>query len=472
LFRQVYEGLRSAIVTGTVRAGEKLPATRALAEDLGVSRTTVVLAYEQLLAEGFISGRGGSGTYVSGAFPSRPAALQQVTASTKLSRFGASVTLYPSPSLPEKRPSLRYDFSFGKSDLDLFPFAAWRRLLLRCIRKFSLHAYDYRMPSGSLALRESIATHLARARAVRCDASQVIIVNGSQQALDLACRVLLDRGDRAVIEDPQYLGMREVFRAAGVHLHPVPVDEDGLDTSKLPNAARLAVVTPSHQFPTGTILSMSRRLELLNWARRCNAMVLEDDYDGEFRYGGQPLESLQGLDREGRVIYTGTFSRTMFSSMRIGYIVVPKSLLKPFTAAKWLADKHTATLEQEALSEFINQGTYERYLRRVRRKNAQRRAALLRAIADYLPSEVRVSGDGAGTHILLWLPAPYMEQETVSRAAQLGVGVYGISPYFIESGRSRPGLLIGYARMTERQIREGIQLLATALAAAARARKK
>lgn len=463
LFRQIYEGLREAIVTGSLKAGEKLPATRALAEHLSVSRTTAVLAYEQLLAEGFIEGRGGSGTYVSAAFPVRPVSAQQSSVPIALSRFGSVVTTSVSPP-PQEKPRLtpRYDFAFGRSDLDLFPFASWRRLLLRCVRNFSMRAYDYRHPSGSMALRERIAMHLERARAVRCEASQVLIVNGSQQALDLACRVLLDRGDRAVVEDPHYLGMREVLQTAGIALHPIPVDRDGLDTSRLPSSARLAIVTPSHQFPTGAILSMPRRLELLNWARRRNAIIIEDDYDGEFRYEGQPLESLQGLDREGRVIYIGTFSRTMFSSMRIGYVVVPKSLLPAFTAAKWLADKHTATLEQEALAEFIGIGMYERYLRRVRRKNTQRRAALLKAISERVPWKAEITGEGAGTHIVLWLPKGCGEAQAVARAEELGVGVYGISRYFSSSKR-RPGLLLGYARMTERQIREGITLLGEAL---------
>ena len=304
--------------------------------------------------------------------------------------------------------------------------------------------------------------HLRRSRAVICDASQVIVVNGSQQALDLIARVLIERGDAVAVEDPQYQGTREVLRAAGARMMPVPVDRDGLRADALPRQARVAFVTPSHQFPTGAILPLARRLALLDWARRKDAVVVEDDYDGEFRYEGQPLESLQGLDSEGRVIYVGTFSRTIFSALRIGYLIAPKSLVAAFTAAKWLCDRHTATLEQETLAEFIT-GMYERHLRRVRRRNAAHRAALLEAIKEYLGSRVEVAGDGAGTHVVLWpTDQRVAEDAVIQSAAARGVGVYGIAGYFL--GRaSRAGLMLGYSRMNERGIREGIQLLAQSL---------
>jgi len=311
-------------------------------------------------------------------------------------------------------------------------------------------------------LREAIAVHLRRSRAVNCDAAQVIVVNGSQQALDLIARVLIERGDPVAVEDPQYQGTREVLRAAGARLQPVPVDRDGLQTDALPKNSRLAFLTPSHQFPTGAILPLARRLALLDWARRKDAIVVEDDYDGEFHYEGQPLESLQGLDSEGRVIYVGTFSCTIFSALRIGYLVAPKSLVAAFTSAKWLCDRHTATLEQETLAEFISSGMYERHLRRVRRKNSVRRAALLDAIREYLGERVEVAGDGAGTHAVLWHRSKRVTEDTViQRAAARGVGVYGIAGYY--QGRpARPGLMLGYSRMNEHGIREGIRLLGEA----------
>jgi GntR family transcriptional regulator/MocR family aminotransferase len=338
----------------------------------------------------------------------------------------------------------------------------WRRILLRHARKAPIRELDYGVAAGSFALREAILIHLRRSRAVVCDPSQVIVVNGSQQALDLVARVLIERGDPVAIEDPQYQGAREIFRTAGARLKPVPVDRDGLNPGKLPKDARLALVTPSHQFPTGAILPLARRLALLDWARRRRAVVVEDDYDGEFRYEGQPLESLQGLDTEGRVIYVGTFSRTIFSALRIGYLIAPKSLVAAFTSAKWLCDRHTATLEQETLAEFISSGMYERHLRRVRRRNTGRRQALLEAIDKYLGGRVEVTGDGSGTHVVLWPRARISEEAAVNRAASRGVGIYGISRYFL-TRPSRTGLMLGYSRLNEQKIQEGIRRLGDTL---------
>jgi GntR family transcriptional regulator / MocR family aminotransferase len=460
LFRQVYQHLRLSILEGTLAAGSRLPSTRDLAEQLGISRTVVVLAYEQLLAEGFVAGRSGSGTYVSAGLTALPKAGGAKSLDLRCSRFGSFAVSVASrlifPGLPS--PALRYDFAYGRSDVDCFPFALWRRMLLRRARKASLHELDYGSAAGSDALRAAICAHLRRSRAVSCDPVQVIVVNGSQQALDLVTRVLIERGDRVAIEDPSYQGTREVLRAAGARLHPVSVDRDGLNPAMLPEKARIAFVTPSHQFPTGAILSLGRRQTLLEWARRRNAVIVEDDYDGEFRYQGQPLESLQGLDNEGRVIYIGTFSRTVFSALRIGYLIVPKALIPAFTAAKWLCDRHTATLEQETLAEFISTGAYERHLRRVRRRNSVNRQALLDAIRRHLHDRVEVTGDGAGAHIVLWPDKRLSEDAAVAGAASKGVGVYGISRYFLKTP-SRPGILLGYSRMREADIREGVRRL-------------
>lgn len=469
LFRQVYAGLRQAILAGKFRAGERLPSTRELADELGISRTVVLLAYDQLIAEGFASGRGGSGTYVSAELRggSRPKKNERA-AKLQLSRYGSTAdALGSTVDFPGRRSvPLRYDFAYGgRGDVEPFPFQMWRRILLRHARKAPVRQLDYGVAAGSLALREAISVHLRRSRAVICDASQVIVVNGSQQALDLIARVLIERGDPVAVEDPQYQGTREVLRAAGARLQPVPVDRDGLHPDALPKKARVAFVTPSHQFPTGAILPLARRLALLDWARRKDAIVVEDDYDGEFHYEGQPLESLQGLDSEGRVIYVGTFSRTIFSALRIGYLIAPKSLVPAFAAAKWLCDRHTATLEQETLAEFISSGMYERHLRRIRRRNTVHRAALLEAIREFLGDRVEVAGDGAGTHVVLWPTGKRIAEDAViQRAASRGVGVYGIAGYFLARA-SRAGLMLGYSRMNEQQIREGIRLLAQSLEA-------
>ena len=463
LFEQVYTQLREAILSGAIRSEEKLPSTRDLADQLGVSRTVVLLAYDQLLAEGFAVGRSGSGTYVSAAVRVDPPNQSQKNARLRRSRFGLSAAgAWSRMNFPQPKPQrLPYDFAYGRSDLEKFPFEMWRRILLRCARKASVSELDYGPPGGSSALREALCAHLRRSRAVVCDPAQITIVNGSQQALDLIARVLIEPGDRIAIEDPSYQGTREILRAAGAQVLPVALDGDGLDPKKIGSGTRMAFVTPSHQFPSGAILPLSRRLALLKWAKRANAIVVEDDYDGEFRYGAQPLESLQGLDREGRVIYIGTFSRTVFSALRIGYLIAPRALVPAFTAAKWLCDRHTATLEQATLAEFIECGMYERYLRRVRRRNAACRDALMEAIEKYLEDRVEVTGDGAGAHVVLWPKERIREESIVSSAARKGVGVYGISGYFLKRP-PRPGIMLGYSRIRENQIGEGIRRLSEA----------
>ncbi len=428
LFRQVYSGLRQAILSGTFRAGDCLPSTRDLSHEFGVSRTVVLLAYDQLIAEGFAAGRGGSGTYVSAGLSDSRAKSPENCAKLKLSRYGsAAADVASAVDFPGRRSiPLRYDFVYGgRSDVETFPFEMWRRILLRHVRKAPVRQLDYDAAAGSSALREAISVHVRRSRAVNCDASQVIVVNGSQQALDLVARIL---------------------------------NREGLNPAKLPKDAGVVFVTPSHQFPTGAILPLVRRLALLDWARSKNAVVVKDDYDGEFRYEGQPLESLPGLDTEGRVIYIGTFSRTVFSALRIGYLIVPKSLVLAFTSAKWLCDRHTATLEQETLAEFISTGMYERHLRRVRRRNAAHREALLDAIRKYLGDRVEVTGEGAGTHVVLWPRKRISENTVIQKAASRGVGIYGISRYFL-TRPLRSGLMLGYSCLREEEIREGIRRL-------------
>jgi GntR family transcriptional regulator / MocR family aminotransferase len=461
LSRQIYAGLRHGILAGTFGAGERLPSTRDLAEQLGVSRTVVVLAYEELLSEGFVAGRIGAGTYVANGLAAATTGAGPPPAQPRLSRFGAfaagirAAVEFP----PPPPPTLRYDFAYGRSDVDCFPFEHWWRLLHRCARRTAVRGLDYGDAAGIDPLREAIAAHLRRSRSVVCDAAQVVVVNGSQQALDLIGRVLIERGDRVVIEDPLYQGTREVLRAAGARVDAVPVDRDGLDPAALPARARLLFVTPSHQYPTGAILSLARRQALLQWAERADALIVEDDYDGEFRYDGRRLESLQGLDRRGRVLYVGTFSRTIFSALRLGYVVLPPALVSAFTAAKWLCDRHTATLEQETLAEFIRSGRYERHLRRLRRRSAVAREALLDALRQHVGDRVEVSGDGAGAHVVLWLDRRRSEAAVVAAAAARGVGVYGIAPYF-SAQPARPGIILGYSRMRVADIREGVKRLA------------
>lgn len=463
-FRQIYLWLRRAIAFGDLVAGERLPATRDLSEQLGVSRTVTLSAYDQLLAEGWIEGHPGSGTFVAAGVVPTGGVLTGTPVAIRLSKFGkAAAEAAPAANFPARRVTpIRYDFSYGRSAVGEFPFEQWRRILMRKARLAPVGAFDYGPSEGSVALREAIAGHLRRSRAVVCDASQVIVVNGSQQALDLTTRVLMEPGDVVAIEDPHYQGAREIFRAAAAKLYAVPVDAEGLIPSKLPRRARMAFVTPSHQFPTGTVLPLARRLALLEWAKRADAVVIEDDYDGEFRYAGNAVESMQGLDTEGRVVYIGTFSRTIFPALRIGYLVVPKQLARAFAAAKWLCDRHTATLEQETLAEFIASGAYERHLRRARRANGARLRALLEAVERYVGDKAEVSGAGSGTHLMLWPRGALREAEIVERAVRVGVGVYGVSSYYLK-GAGRVGLLLGFARLGVGEMGEGIRRLSGVL---------
>jgi GntR family transcriptional regulator/MocR family aminotransferase len=465
LHKQIYSGLRRAILIGIVGSDTRLPSTRDLAEQLGVSRSVVLEAYDQLLAEGFVIGRSGSGTYVAQGLSSNWLARSKKSTRLRLSGFGSTaVDVAENLDASARSTRYRYDFKFGRSesDIETFPFEYWQRILTRRARKTSVAELDYGPAAGNSLLRDAICTHLRRSRTLVCDPSDVIITNGSQQALDLIARVLLERGDRVAIENPSYQGTRQILLAAGARLIPVQVDRNGLNPAKLPENARLCFVTPSHQFPTGAILPLVRRLALIEWAKRKNTVIVEDDYDGEFHYAGQPLESLQGLDSDGRIIYVGTFSRTVFPSLRVGYLVVPKSLIAAFTGAKWINDQHSAILEQQTLAEFITAGAYERHLRRVRRRNSARREALLNAIHKYLGERVDVTGDGAGAHVAMWPRRRVSEAALIDAAGAHEVGIYGISRYFVTKA-AKTGVLLGYSRMKEAEIQEGIRRLSEVL---------
>ena len=474
LYLQLYRSLRAAILSRTRPPGARLPSTRALAAELRVARVTVMLCFEQLLAEGYVVSRKGSGTYVATELPDDLAfgvrrqqlAGTRANAAPRLSSYGRR-SMAGRHSVPnwEPRRTLLYDFHYGRPAFTDFPHATWRRLLARRARTASARDHDYGPPAGSSALREAIADYVQRARGVVCTPAQVVVVNGSQQGLDLTARVLVDAGDRVVLEEPHYFGARHVFAAAGAQLVAVPVDADGLDISKVREGsrARLAYVTPSHQFPAGAVMPLARRLALLEWARRTGAYVLEDDYDSEYRYAGRPVESLQGLDRAGRVIYAGTFSKLLFPALRLGYLILPEPLVRPFLMAKALANLSGATLEQLALADFIREGHFERHVRRSRARNAARRAALLEAVGEHLGDRVDISGASAGVHVLLWPRGRRLGpvETLIARAADRGVGVYSIAPFYLRRPQ-RAGLLLGYASLSEDEVRAGIRRLAVA----------
>jgi len=388
LHRQTHRALRAAVLAGRLRGGERLTSTRALARELGVSRNTVLQAYEQLVAEGYATTRGGSGTYVAEALPLRAARAGRASQvrersgeTPRLSAFGRRLEAgvprgHASWSLPRER--VAYDFRYGEPAYADLPLATWARILGRRARRLSVKRLAYQPPGGADELREALAGYLARARGVVCSPEQIVAVQGSQQAIDLATRLLVDPGDVVVLEEPHYTGFSFCLTALGAKLVHVPVDEQGLRVQDLDavEGARLACVTPSHQFPAGGVLSLPRRLALLEWARSRSAWILEDDYDGEFRFEGRPLECLQALDRHGRVLYTGTASKLLFPALRIGWLVAPVPLAGPLQAAKALADTGTATLEQLAFADFIAEGHLERHVRRARARVASRRRAL------------------------------------------------------------------------------------------------
>jgi GntR family transcriptional regulator / MocR family aminotransferase len=489
LYQQVCRAVRGAILNQTLAAGERVPSTRALADLLKVSRNTVVMAYEQLLAEGYLEARiGAAGTVVSSALPadsvglsfSKPSGLQQhgvdrarvrlATAGERMVRAARVVsdTLgLPALTWQLVPPRISYDFRPGRAALPDLPYAIWCKLLSARARHATPRDLDYGPPQGRSELREAIAARLRRLRGVDASPERIVIVNGTQQALDLISRVLLNPGDRVLMEDPHYTGARCTFMAAGAELVTSVVDESGIQVPRVTTrktSIRLAYVTPSHQFPTGVVLPVARRLELLEWASRVGAFIIEDDYDSEYRYDGPPLQALAGLDREGRVIYVGTFSKILFPGLRLAYVLLPESLVEPVVTAKATVDTGTATLQQLALADFISMGHFDRHLRRTNASNAARRDALVTAIGKEFGERAEVCGAKAGLHLLVWLQSRRGGKisDVHGKAEKAGVGLYTVDPFFMKPP-NRTGVVLGYAPLLEQEIREGIRRLAAAL---------
>jgi GntR family transcriptional regulator/MocR family aminotransferase len=469
LQRQLYDELRAAILAGRLSPGDRLPATRALAADLAVSRNTVTGAFDQLLAEGYLEGRVGSGTYVAESLPDdllrvtgapRPVEAGAAPLPSRRGRLLASTPVSASAGRAPIRP-----FQTGIPALDVFPRALWSRIATRAIRSAAPERMSYGDAAGFAPLRRAVAEYLRAARGVRCSWEQVVITAGSQQSLDLAARVLLDPGDTAWVEDPGYLGARGAFTAAGVVCAPVTVDAEGLsvdDGAARHPQARMAYVTPSWQFPLGVTMSLPRRMALLAWARARRAWIVEDDYDSEFRYAGRPLAALQGLDGAGRVIYTGTFSKVLFPALRLGYLVAPDGAVDAFISARALADRHSPTLEQAIVAEFLDAGHFARHVRRMRSLYAERQAALVAAAAREFDGLLSVAPAEAGMHLLAWLPRGVNDRHASQKAAAAGVSAPALSQYTI-AARPDPALLLGYAPYGVRKIRDGARRLAAAL---------
>jgi GntR family transcriptional regulator/MocR family aminotransferase len=470
LYQQLGEELRQAVLQKRLKPNQKLPPSRVLAKSLEISRATVTQSYEQLLSEGYFEARCGSGTFVCSRLPNeylQPESVDrdksELSKLTMLSRYGTE--LLAVNQLEVSEPQEEISFRFGSPATDQFPIALWRRLLARhCHDSSTLLNYSSDA-AGHMPLRIAIADYLGRCRAVQCSAEQVIIVNGSQQALDLIARLVVDPGDWVAVEDPGYLGARHCFKGQGAELQAVTVDAEGLDIgalSQFHQPFKLLYVTPSHQFPTGVTLSLSRRLALLQWAQQTGTLILEDDYDSEYRYGDRPIPALQGLDQNNTVIYVGTFSKILFPSLRIGYLVVPSAWIPVVSRAKWLCDRQSPTLEQYALTDCITEGHFERHIRRMRHLYDRRRQVLVKALNHYLGSRVIILGENAGIHLMAKIETALPDEVVIQNAASRGVGLISAQGYYLTTPKTGE-FIFGYAQLNETQIEQGVQQLSQVL---------
>ena len=460
-YRQLYLHLRAAILAGELPPGTRLPATRDLARASGVARVTVVQAYQQLEAEGFIEGRVGAGTFVTAGPTAPPADDRPPLFRPQLTEWGrrAVEVGHAARSVEGARPEI--DFGLGRSFAELFPYGVWRRLLARYLSTDDAMLSRYGSPAGFFPLRQAVADYLRRARGVRCAAEQVVIVSGAQQALDILARLVLNPGDEVVVETPGYRDAFTLFQLHGARLVGLPVDDHGLPVDRIPAdcRARLAFVTPTHQFPKGGTMPLARRLALLGWARERGALVVEDDYDGDLRYEGHSLAALQGVDTDGRVIYLGTFSKVLFPALRLGYLVLPPPLVTPFVRAKDLVDRGAPTLTQAAVADFLAEGHFERHLRHLRRLYGERRAALVAALDERLGGRIKVSAVAAGLHVMLFLEPHVNEARLVAAAAEHGVRVNPGASYHLERP-APPSILLGFSGLNADEIAEGARRLA------------
>ncbi|HEX7154076.1 MAG TPA: PLP-dependent aminotransferase family protein [Thermoanaerobaculia bacterium] len=459
-YRHVYRHIRAAIEERRLAAGERLPSTRALAAEAGLARKTVEEAYAQLEAEGYLVRRGGSGSFVADvarAMPARHQRVVKLSGRRTLSKRGRAIAA----STACVEPTTVRPFAAGLPAVDAFPLELWQRLVTRHARRLDGAALIYGDPAGHPPLREAIAAYLGNARGVRCDASQVVIVSSSQQALDLIARLTIDPGDDVWIENPSYPGARAALHGSGARLVPVRADDDGLDVAQgieLAPAARLAYVTPSHQYPLGSTMSLERRLALLASARRADAWIVEDDYDSEFRYDGRPVPAIQGLDTAGRVIYVGTFTKVLFPSLRLAYLVLPPDLVQSFVNARAQIDGHAPPFLQGVVAELITEGHFGAHLRRMRALYRGRRDVFLEAAQKHLRS-LEFPVLHAGLRATGFFRDGRDDREASRQAARRGIEAPPLSRYYL-GGPARTGLVLGYAGLTPEEIRRGVRELA------------
>jgi GntR family transcriptional regulator / MocR family aminotransferase len=472
LQRQIYDGYRAAILRGSLRSGEQILSSREFAAELGVSRFPVLNAYAQLLAEGYLESRIGAGTFVSASLPEQQMSVPQIP--------GRSVAVPSGPRPVSRRSSLYPQISklahvrgwgsFGvhQPALDQFPFPIWANLVGRHSRNPHVRAIHQIDPRGSERFRSAVCDYLRTARGVNCSADQILIVSGSQQALDITARVLLDPGNSVWVEEPGYSLQRTVLIAAGARLIPVPVDREGMDVAagiKRAPKARAAFVTPSHQYPLGSTMSASRRIQLLNWAHSAGAWVVEDDYDSEFRFESLPIASVHGMDKNARVIYIGTFSKVLFPSIRLGYIAIPPDLVDRFGAVRHAMDIFPPYLHQEVMADFIIEGHFTRHIRKMRQVYKERRSVLIDCLAHEFPQHrgFEVHGVEAGMHLAMTLPPDMNDREISARAASSRLWLWPLSPSYNLSP-PRPGFILGYGSSLPAQIPRAVRLMRSLIA--------
>ena len=468
LHRQIYDGYRTAIVEGSLRPGQRVPSTRVLASELGTSRIPILNAYAQLLAEGYFESRVGAGTVISPSLPDQ-VTLEEPRKAAPAEKGVGLRRLAKRASLPEGAGNVPWRrgagaFSVSQIAFEHFPFQVWNSLVTRHCRGACARSLDYGSPMGLKELRATIAEYLRTARGVRCEADQIMIVSGSQQALEISTRVLLDPGSKVWMEEPGYHFARRVFAFNDCRIVPVPVDGEGLNVSegiKRCRKARAALVTPSHQYPLGVTMSAARRLQLLDWAENSGSWIIEDDYDSEYRYESMPIASLQGLDRNARVVYIGTFSKVLFPSLRVGYVVIPADLAASFLAARQAMDIGPATFFQAVLADFIREGHFSRHIRRMRLLYGERRNTLIESIRKELGAEAEVSGGHAGMHLSVMLKG-IRDREVAERAARQDLWLVPLSSSYI--GKTpRQGFILGFGSIPAEKIPNAVRKLCTVL---------
>lgn len=451
LHEQIYRALRDLILSGTLASGARIPSSRMLADDLRVSRNTVLTAFEKLMSEGYLDSRIGGGTYVAPVLPdealtiaSHPPLQRTNEISISMSKRGKTLASADVDwATTQRRPVA---FRLGAPAVDAFPFDLWGRITAKILRRRSPQIFGYGEPAGYPRLRRAVASYLVSARGVRCEPKQVFIVEGSQVALDLSVRLLLDPGDSAWLEEPGYPGARAVLQGNGARIVPVPIDRQGISVAtgkQLDPRPRLIYVTPSHQFPLGIAMTPERRAELVQFAGENGAWIFEDDYLSEFRYRGRPAQALQGIDHDGRVIYIGTFSKMLFPAVRLAYVVVPHALVAAFTAARAVSGLHASTPSQVVLAEFITEGHFVRHLRRMRNLYWERQQVLLKAAAAEFAGLLKLESADAGMHLTGILPRNADDVEIAKIAAESGVETVALSSCYVADNRTS-GLLLGY----------------------------